>query len=63
MLKKKSQSIAYHMIREGVAGDEWRTCYVNTNENMADLLTKELPSGEKRKGFVMNLIHHIFRCS
>ena len=60
-LKKKSQSIAYHMVREGVARDEWRTCYVNTHDNEADLLTKPLPSGEKRKGFVRNLLHHIFR--
>ena len=60
-LKKKSQSIAYHMVREGVARDEWRTAYINSTLNEADLLTKQLPSGEKRKGFVMNLIHHIFR--
>ena len=60
-LKKKSQSIAYHMVREGVARDEWRLTYVNTHDNDADLLTKQLPAGPKRKGFVMNLIHHIFR--
>ena len=60
-LKKKNQSIAYHMVREGVARDEWRTTYVNTHDNEADLLTKQLPSGEKRRGFVMNLIHHIYR--
>ena len=50
-LKKKSQSIAYHFVREGVARDEWRTSYVNTYDNEADLLTKQLPHGEKRKGF------------
>jgi hypothetical protein len=44
-LKKKSQSIAYHFVREGVAKDEWRTSYVNTHENEADLLTKLLPAG------------------
>ena len=60
-LKKKSQSIAYHMVREDVARDEWRIAYVNTKDNEADLLTKKLPSGPKRKGFIMNLIHHIFR--
>jgi hypothetical protein len=60
-LKKKSQSIAYHFVREGVARDEWRTTYVNTNDNEADLLTKQLPSGEKRKGFVRSVLHHIFR--
>ena len=59
-LKKKSQSIAYHFVREGAARDEWRTAYVNTNENEADLLTKLLPSGEKRKGFVRSILHRIF---
>ena len=39
-LKKKSQSIAYHFIRKGVARNEWRTAYVNTHENKADLLRK-----------------------
>jgi hypothetical protein len=60
-LKKKSQSIAYHFVREGVAKDEWRTSYVNTHENEADLLTKLLPAGAKRRGFVRNLLHHIYR--
>ena len=48
-LRKKSQSIAYHFVREGVARDEWRTSYVNTHENEADLLTKQLPQGEKKR--------------
>ena len=60
-LKKKSQSIAYHFIREGVARDEWRTAYIKSMNNDADLLTKVLPFGEKRKTFVRNLIHHIYR--
>jgi len=59
-LKKKSQSIAYHFIREGAAKDEWRTSYVNTHENDADLLTKQLPYGEKRRKFVNRLIHHVY---
>ena len=59
-IKKKSQSIAYHFVREGVARSEWRTAYINTNENDADLLTKTLPDGEKRRGFVRRLLHHIF---
>ena len=45
-LKKKSQIIAYHFIREGSARDYWRTSYVNTHDNEVDLLTKLLPSGE-----------------
>ena len=62
-LKKKSQSIAYHFVCEGVARDEWRTSYVNTHDNEADLLTKQLPHGEKREVFVSNLLHHIFDLS
>ena len=59
-LKKKSQSVACHFVREGVARDEWRTAHVNTHDNPADLLTKPLPSGEKRKNFVRMLLHHTF---
>ena len=51
------------MVREGVAGDKWRTAYVGTAENAVDFLTKQLPFGEKRKRFVQNLIHHIFGTS
>ena len=59
-LKKKTQSVACHFVRESVARDEWRTAHVNTHENPADLLTKPLPSGEKRKNFVRMLLHHMF---
>jgi hypothetical protein len=59
ILKKKTQSIAYHFVREGAARDEWRTAYVNTHENPADLLTKPLPSGEKRWKFVAMILHHL----
>jgi hypothetical protein len=60
VLKKKSQSIAYHFVREGCARDEWRMAYVSTHENESDLLTKLLPHGEKRKGFVRNLLYHVY---
>ena len=58
-IKKKSQSIAYHFLREGCAADIWRTSYIHTSENVADLMTKPL-SGEKRKKFVRMLLHHIY---
>ena len=56
-LKKKSNAIAYHFVREGCARDEWRTTYINTNDNVADLLTKPL-AGPKRSKFVGMLLHH-----
>ena len=61
VLKKKSNSIAYHFVREGCARDEWRTTYVNTHSNPADLLTKPLPAGEKRKKFVQMILHHLYK--
>ena len=56
-LKKKSNSVAYHHCREGVALDEWRTCYLNTNDNMSDMMTKPLPAGEKRTKFCSELFY------
>jgi hypothetical protein len=58
-LKKKSNAIAFDFVREGVARDEWRTAYVNTDENVADLLTKPL-SGAKRVKFVRMILQHIY---
>jgi hypothetical protein len=58
-LKKKSSSIAYHFVREGVAKDEWRTTYLNTDHNPADLLTKSLPGGEKRTRFTNLILHYV----
>ena len=58
-IKKKMHSIAYHFIREGCAKNEWRTAYINTAENIADLLTKPLPSGEKRWYFVSKILHWV----
>ena len=58
-LKKKSNAIAYHFVREGVARDEWRTAYVNSYDNVADILTKPL-SGPKRVNFFQMILQHIF---
>lgn len=60
VLKKKSNSIAYHFVREGCAKQEWITTYVSTHSNPADLLTKPLASGEKRKKFVKMLLYHLY---
>ena len=56
MLQKKSNSIAYHFVREGCCIDEWRVTYINTLENIADLLTKPL-GGEKRRYFIRQILH------
>ena len=58
-LKKKMQSIAYYFVREGSARDEWQTAYIKMHENVADMLTKPLPYGEKRWKFARMLLHHL----
>jgi hypothetical protein len=60
-LKKKLQSITYHFVRKRCACDEWQTAYVNTHLIPSDLLTKPLPHGVKRRGFVQMLLHHLSR--
>ncbi len=56
-LKKKSNAFAYHFVCKGCACDEWRTAYINMNDNIADLLTKPL-AGLKRSKFVQMILHH-----
>ena len=57
-LKKRSNAIAYHFVREGVARDEWGTAYVCPDDNVADMLTKSL-SGPKQVKFVRMILQHI----
>ncbi len=59
-LKRKSNATVYHFVWEGCARDEWRTAYINTDENVADLLTKPL-AGPKQTKFVQTLLHHYVR--
>jgi hypothetical protein len=58
-LKKKLNAIAYHFVRKGVARDEWRTAYINTDDNVADMLKKPLSSPKHQK-FVSIVLHHIY---
>ena len=55
--KKKSNSIAYHFVREGTASDEWRTTYVQSENNIAEMLTKPL-GAKKRQRFLGMIFHH-----
>ncbi len=57
MLEKSSNAIAFHFVREGCTFDEWQTTYINTDKDVADLLTKPL-AGPKRTKFARMLLHH-----
>ena len=58
-LKKKSNSICYHAVRESVAMNESLTGHIPTNENPADLATKVLPGGQKRDHLVGKVLYDI----
>jgi len=47
-LRKKSNSIAYHYVRERAAAGVLVVSYENTHSNLADMLTK-IQSGKTRK--------------
>ena len=45
-LKKKHNAIAYHRVREAIAARIIRFCHLDTNLNVADVLTKPLGNAE-----------------
>jgi hypothetical protein len=59
VLKKKSNSICYHAIRESVAMGESITAHVRTELNPADLCTKILSGGQKREGTIGLVLYEI----
>ena len=59
MLKKKSNSIAYHAVREAVAMGEILITYVNTDDNIADVMTKVLPAGARRDNLIQAMLWDI----
>ena len=55
-LKKKSNAIAYHFVRENIAAGTGRVGYENTDSNLADMLTKT-QNGEKRRRLAERVLH------
>ncbi|KAI2498678.1 hypothetical protein MHU86_15800 [Fragilaria crotonensis] len=51
-LKKKSNAVCYHAIREAVAMGECLTGHVSTHDNPADICTKIIPGGQKQDHLV-----------
>ena len=59
VLKKKSNSICYHFVREAVSMKECLTTHVPTLKNWADLLTKVI-SGKKRQYLFSGVLYDIY---
>ena len=60
VLRKTSNSIAFHFVREGSTTHEWRVAYLNTQDNVADLLTKTMSNGKKRQSLIEMILHYVF---
>jgi hypothetical protein len=59
LLKKEANAIAYHAVKEACAMKEILICYVPTDHNVANLMMKVLPSGERRDNPVERLLYNI----
>jgi hypothetical protein len=55
MLKKKSNAIAYHFVREAVAAKVIRISYEPSKSNLADVLTKT-HTGTERAEFMRKIL-------
>ena len=55
-LKKKSNSIAYHYVRERCAAGVCGISYIPTQDNLADMFTKSQP-GEVRKRLAEQVLY------
>ena len=55
-LKKKSNSISYHYVRESAAAAEIKISHVESSENVSDMLTK-LQTGPERKRLAQMVLY------
>ena len=58
-LRKKSNSVCFHTIRESVAMGEILTADVPTVQNPADLCTEVIPGGIKRNALTNMMLYDI----
>ena len=58
-LKKKSNSICYHSVREAVAMGEALVAHIPTKKNLADLFTKVL-HGQSRRFLVSRMLWDMY---
>jgi hypothetical protein len=59
VLKKKSNSICYHAVRESAAMGESIIGHVPSTDNPADICAKVVPGGQKRNHLICLLLHDL----
>ena len=59
-LKKNPNSICHHAIMESVEMKESLTGHVTSVDNPADICTKDVPGGAKRKHLIGKVLHNLY---
>ena len=59
-MKKKSNSICYHAIRESVAMKKSLTGHVPSVDNPGYIFTKVIPGVAKRKHLIGKVLHELY---
>jgi hypothetical protein len=59
VLKKKSNSICYHVARELATKGEFIMAHVHSENHPADMCTKVVPSGKKRYHLIGMLLYDL----
>ena len=59
VLRKKSNSVCYHAVREAVAMEEMRTTHMQSEFNAADVCTKIITNKPKRDSIIRLFMHYI----
>ena len=59
-LWKKSNAICYHAVRESVEMGESLTGHIRLTENPADIATKVMANGQKRRSLVNKLLYDLY---
>ena len=60
ILKKKSNSICYFVIRESVATKESLAGHVSSVDNPEDICTKVVPDGANWKHLIGKVLHELY---
>ncbi len=58
-LRKKSNYICFHVVRESLAMGELLCTWESTLTNLADLATKVLPGGKRRNGLLGSILYNL----
>ena len=59
-LCKKSNTICYQTVRESVAMGDSLMVHIKSTENLADIVTKVMTNGQKRRNLVNKLLYDLY---